>query len=198
MIAFVQAQSGHAQARLEQPEVSSAVEAGKPPPPPTWEGADYEGKGKQATGIIEILEMIHEDILKDQRKAKAEEKDSEQLYLKAKQSFQQQEGELEAIIPAAGGRKGEKQRAVGDEKSTRRGTKNELDAVVDKIQKAEPGCDFIAVNYALRASNRQIEIDGLIKAKAILQGAVFSVVDAGRELTPGDALFLQRRPRPGQ
>merc|ERR1719337_307451 len=56
--------------KQKQPE----LDAGKAPPPPpkTWE-APYGGKTEESTGIIAILEMIHEDINKDKAKAKSEE-----------------------------------------------------------------------------------------------------------------------------
>ena len=41
------------------------------------------------------------------------------------------------------------------------------------LTKTEPRCDFIAVNFETRLKNRQIEMDGLNQAKAVLQGASF-------------------------
>jgi len=187
------------QVGVRQPEVSAAVVAGQAPPPPpaTWEGP-YKGKIGESTGILSILAMIQEDILKDQRKAKAEEDEALQQYNKAHALFVLQEGQILDSISTYKGRKGTKETGISDEKGTRKTTKDQLDAVVGKIKKAEPGCDFAAINYSVRASNRQIEIDGLLKAKAILQGAVFSEIDDNRPLKPGDALLLQRRHRVGQ
>jgi len=177
-----------AQAKGMQP----MVEAGKAPPPPpaTWEG-NYMGKTVEAKGIIAILDMIHDDIMKDARKAKAEEADALAEYNKAHELFTQQDGQLSDQISELNGQKGTKEQAVIEAKESRRTTKDRLDAVLQKIKSAEPGCDYAAINYRVRASNRQIEIDGLIKAKAILNGAMFSTVDESRPLRPGDAL-LQR------
>merc|ERR1719446_1612430 len=50
-----------------------------PPPPATWE-APYGGKTGESQGIVAILEMIHEDILKDQTKSKADEDKAEQTF----------------------------------------------------------------------------------------------------------------------
>ena len=44
-----------------------------------------------------------------------------------------------------------------------------LTDTVKVIESKRPGCNFITVNFQLRKSNRQIEIDGLLKAKTILQ-----------------------------
>jgi hypothetical protein len=62
-----------------------------------------------------------------------------------------------------------------------------------KIQDINPNCEYFEVNYPMRTKNRQVEIDGLTKAKAILLGGVFDEgPDPNREIKPGDA-FLQRR-----
>merc|ERR1719454_470439 len=77
-----------------------------------------------------------------------------------------------------------------------RGTaKGKLDTVLDKIESINPNCEYFEVNYPMRTTNRQLEVDGLNKAKAILQGGVFTEgPDPSREIKPGDAAaFLQRQ-----
>jgi len=41
------------------------------------------------------------------------------------------------------------------------------------MKDAEPSCDDFTINFPWHSEDRRIEIDGLIKAKAILQGAKF-------------------------
>jgi hypothetical protein len=73
--------------------------------------------------------------------------------------------------------------------------KEEIKALLESMADAAKGCDYFLVNYEVRRKNRQIELDGLNNAKAILQGAVFGTpADESRELKPGDAL-LQKRGR---
>merc|ERR1719382_592223 len=67
-----------AQKRQAAPFESQAGEA-PPPPPPTWDGG-YGGKTDEAAGISAILGLVHEDILKDIDKAKADEADALALY----------------------------------------------------------------------------------------------------------------------
>merc|ERR1719443_2000732 len=51
----------------------SGMKAGEapPPPPPTFEGG-YGGKTGESQGIIAIMDMVREDILKDRADAKAD------------------------------------------------------------------------------------------------------------------------------
>merc|ERR1719316_453783 len=53
-------------------------------------------------------------------------------------------------------------------------SKKELDTALEAITSAEPGCNFIGLNFEVRTKNRQLEIDGLLKAKTILQGGSFA------------------------
>jgi hypothetical protein len=51
--------------------------------------------------------------------------------------------------------------------------KGEWDEVMKTMKDISPNCEYYAVNYKMRVSNRQIELDGLEKAKAILSGGSF-------------------------
>ena len=90
------------------------------------------------------------------------------------------------------GDKASKESEAVETASDRRSKGDELKVVMKKIKDAEPGCDYFTINYPVRSKNRQIEVDGLHKAKAILAGGEFAAPeDTTRELKPGDA-FLQR------
>jgi len=173
-----------------------AVAAGKAPPPPptTWE-APYGGQTEESTGIVAILEMIVEDIQKDIADADKEEAEAIALYDKTVKALTTEKQGLQKQISEWEGIKADKAESVitkGKEKSTK---KKQLGAVMKKMADAEPGCDFALINYAERAKNRQTEIDGLLKAKAILSGGKFDgLPDPNREIKPGDA-FLQSSPR---
>merc|ERR550537_1710964 len=151
-----------------------------PPPPPTFD-APYGGKTDEATGIVAILEMIAQDIQKDIQHAQAAEDKSQQEFDDFKAKSEQQISNLKSDISNLDDSKGKKEKAVSDDTESRTAASNELNAVMKLINDQRPGCDFFEVNYPNRLKNRQIEIDGLNKAKAILQGAEFS------------SAFLQRR-----
>jgi len=164
-----------------------------PPPPSTWEGG-YGGKTGESTGIMGILDMIKADIDKDRAAAKSEELKAVQAYNDAHDSFLIQEAALKKAIGELEGTIGSKMGKVDDTEKERLNSKNSLDAVMKKISNADPGCNFLLVNYPMRLKNRNTEIDGLLKAKAILQGAAFTPPeDASREIKPGDALLQRLR-----
>jgi hypothetical protein len=169
------------------------VQAGEapPPPPPTFEGG-YGGKTGESQGIVSIMEMVYEDIISDQKKAKAGEDDAQAAFDKFEKDSNAEIKSLTKQIEGLNGVVGKKQTEHGNTKDQRGTKKGELNAVIAKMADIAPNCEYFAVNYKLRATNRAVELDGLLKAKAILNGGTFSKgPDPNRAIKPGDA-FLQR------
>ena len=71
-------------------------------------------------------------------------------------------------------KKAKAETAISEEETKKQDAKKALDSTMESIKEAEPGCNFITVNFESRIKNRQLEIDGLLKAKSILQGAAYS------------------------
>merc|ERR1719336_1229308 len=177
------------QKAVKQPFKSEAGKA-PPPPPTTWE-SPYQGKTDESTGIIAILGMIKEDIDKDLEKATTAEKEAVALFEETTGELKDNIQKAETLITELKKTEGEKRQEVQEQTDDRSKTHELLQATVSKIKDAEPGCDYFTINFPLRSKDRQIEIDGLIKAKAILQGAKFDEgPDPSREIKPGDA-FVQ-------
>jgi len=176
---------------MQKKKMEPVVAGEAPPPPPsTWE-APYGGKTGESQGIVAILEMIHDDIIKDQTKAKADEDKAEETFQAFKSNSESQVSTLESANTDLEDTKGQKEDDISTAKEQRGSKHDELNAVIEKINDAAPSCVYNTINYPVRLENRQIEIDGLIKAKAILQGGEFPEDNSGREIKPGDA-FLQR------
>jgi len=170
------ADNGLMLAQKKQRKQAPAAGEAPPPPPATWDTAEYGGKTGESQGILSILDMIKEDIKKDLDKATTAEDEAIAAYDELKSDLETQITDLESAISDLEGTKGEKEGEVQTAIEERATKKDELKAILQKIKDYEAGCDFILVNFELRTSNRQIELDGLDKAKAILSGAEFSEV----------------------
>merc|ERR1719352_594735 len=178
--------------KATQPVEGMAAGDAPPPPPPTWEGG-YGGKTGESQGIVAIMEMVHEDIKKDRADAKADEDAAESEYQDFKKDSEDKMKSLKDEQEATEKRMGKAETDKTNTEKSRGTKKGELDNLLEKIEKINPNCEYYEVNYPMRTKNRQIEIDGLNKAKAILEGGVFSEApDPNREIKPGDA-FLQKR-----
>jgi len=178
-----------------QPEVAEAIKAGQAPPPPpsTWD-KPYGGKTQVSMGVISSLEIIEDDIQKDITTAKEAEKAAVKEYTEFKEESLALIKKLGVAISELESTISDKQGDVSDNKKERLSKQKSLEASMKTIADANPGCEYLTVAYPTKLKNRQIEIDGLRKAKGILQGAKFDEgPDANRELKPGDALFLQTK-----
>lgn len=136
--------------------------------PKTW-GGDYGGAQKEQTGIVGILDLIKQDMEKDQKSAKTAEDNSQKEHDKFVKESEGSIKELEGAINKLESSKSSKEKDITAKKGTKDNKKGSLDTVVEKMKKAAPGCDFLLVNFKVRAANRKLEISGLKKAKGILE-----------------------------
>jgi len=166
-----------------------------PPPPKTWSEPGYGGRTTESDGIIMILTMIKDDILKDKAASEKAEEKAEALYTETTEALSKEKAALNEQIDEMMISKGEKVDTIESTRSERSIKKDELDVLLEKIKAVQPGCDFFQVNYLVRKKSRLIELDGLLKAKAILEGARFDEEDPDREMKPGDAALLVRARR---
>jgi len=159
-----------------------------PPPPPTWD-APYGGAKGESTGIQAILSMILEDVEADIAKAKKAEEDAIAEYEKFVEDTKESIAANNKAIEDMKGEIATCEENVATAMEERNTAKGSLDAVMEEIKAAQPGCEFMTINFEVRKTNRQMEIDGLLKAKAILQGGSFDAgPDPNREIKPGDSL----------
>jgi hypothetical protein len=145
------------------------------PPPSTFGDEGYGGAKGEQQGIVMIMEMVRDDIIKDQAKAKKEEDEAAAAHTKFIE-------DCDATITARGeskatleGEMASDESAMTDEEKTRTSNQEELKSTLAFLKDIAPGCDFIAINFNTRLTNRQAEMDGLKKAKAILNGADFGL-----------------------
>lgn len=139
-----------------------------PPPPQTWGGA-YGGAKTESNGIISILDLLKKDVEKDQAAGKAAEESAQKDHEKFVKESESSVKNLQSAINELQMSKGKKEKDIQSKKATSGTKKGSLDSVLDKMKKAAPSCDFLLVNFKVRAANRKLEIDGLNNAKTILK-----------------------------
>lgn len=155
-------------------------------PPDVWENnaPGYMGKAEESDTILYMMEQIQTDIGGDMHRKKAIEDAAIASYEKF---LHDSETMREALVTDKSTLEGNFATQVGLQKTTENG-RDALQAVMNSewktIRELEPGCAYYTINYKMRIENRQIEVDGLNKAKTYLQGGAF---EENRELTVGDA-----------
>jgi len=161
------------QSAKQAPQFQVDAGAAPPPPPATWDtGAEYGGAGEQK-GIVGILELVMDDMKKDIKAAVDDEAQAVKDFDKAKADLEGEVKACDTTIDAYTKDKAAKEKTLAEKSKERTTKKTELESQMDLYNGYKPGCDFLLVNFDTRTKARQIEIDGLKKAKAILKGAKF-------------------------
>jgi hypothetical protein len=138
------------------------------PPPSTWD-TPYGGKKGETVGVVSTLELIEEDIQKDITKAEKDEKESEIEFQEFKQETKESIEAKEKQNIKWEGEIGDLETDTADKQGENSKSHSMMTETIASIETKRPGCNFITVNFQMRKSNRQIEIDGLLKAKTILK-----------------------------
>merc|ERR1719163_606875 len=129
--------------KSKQP-VDTAGEA-PPPPPPTWE-APYGGKTGESQGILAIMEMVHEDIVKDRKDAQEDEDKAQEEYDHFKEDSEEHMKDLKDEKERTEDDMGKAEEDKNNEEEQRATNKGELDALLDKIADINPNCEYFEVN----------------------------------------------------
>jgi len=147
----------------------------KPPPPPEAPGA-YKKKSEESGGVIAMIDLLVKDLDKEMTVAKAEEKDAQEDYEQMMKDSAEKRAEDSKNL-------GDKEAALADnqaslEKDTeaKGSATKELGATVQYIQSLHNECDWLLQYFDVRKEARTSEIDALGKAKAVLSGADYSLV----------------------
>jgi predicted nucleic acid-binding Zn-ribbon protein len=146
-----------------------------PPPPPEAVGA-YKKKGEESTGVIAMMDMLIAEVDKEMQEFETDEKNAQEEY----EGFMQDSADKRALDMAS----------IADKSSAKADTEAELEhangdknsktsdamAKAEEIAALHQECDWLVENFEARKAARAGEIDSLKKAKAVLSGADFSLV----------------------
>merc|ERR1719247_2913070 len=143
-----------------------------PPPPETW-GA-YKTKSGKSNGALALLNRLSKDLQDGITDAEHDEKTSQKDYeTLMSDSSTSRAQKAESIT--------EKEAAKADldlktENASERKTALEADLlnIKDYLSKLHAQCDFLVENYDVRKTAREMELESLANAKAVLSGADFS------------------------
>jgi len=149
--------------------------AAAPPPAPEANLA-YKTSGNESGGVINMIDLLVADLDKDNQIMQVDEKDSQKDY--------------ETFMGDASAKRALDAKAITDNESAKAETETDLQAnkdskgskTMEAMQTAKylsglhGECDWLLQNFDARKAARSGEIDALGKAKAVLSGADFSLV----------------------
>merc|ERR1719265_3103023 len=145
-----------------------------PPPPETW-GA-YAKKSEESTGVITMIDMLIKDLDKEMTTAETEEKLAQADYEEfMKDSAEKRAADAKSLAEKEGAL-AEANVALEESKASKASTEKELEATLAYIKSLHLECDWLLKFFDARKEARATEVDALGKAKAVLSGADYSLV----------------------
>jgi len=151
-----------------------------PPPPPAAPGA-YKKKSGESGGVIAMIDLLVKDLDKEMTVAKTEEKDSQADYETMMSDSAAKRADDSKTLADKQGTLADLQASLETSTENKASTTKELGATQMYIQSLHAECDWLLKYFDVRAEARASEIDALGKAKAVLSGADFSLVQTGSQ-----------------
>jgi septal ring factor EnvC (AmiA/AmiB activator) len=153
----------------------SAVQSGAAPPPPPEANLAYQKKGEESSGVIRLIDMIINDVEKENQVMDLEEKDAQ--------------GDYEKFMKDSADKRAEDSKSMTDKEAALADTEEQLvndnEALKNKrtdlmntdktLSDLHADCDWLLKYYDARKEARTGEIDAMGKAKDVLNGADYSL-----------------------
>jgi septal ring factor EnvC (AmiA/AmiB activator) len=140
-------------------------------------GASQPGAmGQESNGVIQMIDILIKDLDKEMTVAETEEKDAQEDYEQMmKDSAEKRAGDSKALENKEAAKADMEESLQKNHESTKAATK-ELGATEQYIMTLHADCDWLLKYFDVRMEARASETDALEKAKAVLNGADYSLV----------------------
>jgi len=146
-----------------------------PPPPPEAPGA-YKKKGEESGGVIAMIDSIIAELDKEMTEAETEEKLAQEEYEELMSDSSEKRATDSKSLADKGALKADTGDELVKEQDEHKSTVKELMATEEYISQLHAECDWLIQYFDVRKEARTGEVDALGKAKAVLSGADFSLV----------------------
>jgi len=152
-----------------------ASNIGAPPPPPETFGP-YTKKTEESTGVIAMIDLLVKDLDKELQEAEVMEEDAQKEYEEMMAESATKRADDSKAVSDKTALKASEEEALMTEQETKAARENELMETLEYIHALHGDCDWLLKYYDARAEARAGEIDALGKAKAVLSGADYSLL----------------------
>jgi len=146
-----------------------------PPPPPETFGP-YTKKTEESTGVIAMIDLLVKDLDKELQEAAVMEEDAQKEYEEMMAESATKRADDSKAVSDKTALKASEEEALMAEQEAKAATEKELMETLEYIHALHGECDWLLKYYDARAEARAGEIDALGKAKAVLSGADYSLL----------------------
>lgn len=147
-------------------------------PPETW-GA-YASKSQENTGVMQMIDLLIKDLDKEMTEAETEEKDAQADYEQLMADSAAKRTADSQSVNEKNSAKADATAALESHTDDKNAGAKELMATSKYIASLHADCDWLLKYFDARREARSSEVDSLKRAKAVLSGADFSLLQATR------------------
>merc|ERR1711933_99432 len=144
------------------------------PPPETWDA--YATKSEESTGVIAMIDLLIKDLDKEMTEAETEEKEAQADYVIMMRESAEKRTTDTTSLTEKSSTKADIEAELQAHKDEKTSAAKELMALLKYISSLHAECDWLLQYFDVRKEARAGEIDSLVKAKAVLSGADYSLV----------------------
>jgi len=150
---------------------------GLPAPPPVL--LSYQTKKEDSGGVLAMMDLLIADLDKEITEMNLEEKDSQEDYeMTMKKASEKRSTDAKAMNEKEGA-KAELEAELQASKDAKKADETVLAETNGYMADLHSDCDWLLENFETRKEARANEIDALKKAKDVLNGADYSLVQTG-------------------
>jgi chromosome segregation ATPase len=140
------------------------------------EKPSYEKKGEESQGALQMMDLLVKDLDKEMTVGTAEEKDAQADYEKLMEESAQKRADDSKTLEDKTSNKADTEAAHQGHTDDHESASTELMDTNKYISTLHGDCDWLVENFEARKEARAGEVDALGKAKAVLSGADFSLL----------------------
>merc|ERR1740130_1536128 len=155
----------------------TAFMEGAPAPPPETFGA-YAKKDGESGGVLAMIDMMIADLDKEIQEVEVEEKENQREYEELIADSAEKRARDSKSIADKEGAKADMAATLLKDTENKQATTKEAMGKHEYLGDVHADCDFLLQNFETRKSARAGERDALTKAKAVLSGADYSLIQS--------------------
>jgi len=174
---FVQAAPQLVQVAAHSRSKRGGADAAPPPPPETF-GA-YSKKGEENAGVVSMIDLLVGDLDKEMTEATVSEKDAQADYEQLMSDAGDKRSADTKALTEKTASKAQGEEALQNEEGNKKDLSVQLMETVQIINNLHSECDWLLTYFDVRKAARTEEIESLDKAKAVLSGADYSLLQIG-------------------
>merc|ERR1719395_152369 len=150
------------------------------PPPPPESFSAYAKKTEESNGVMAMMDLLVKDLDKEMTVATATEKDAQADYETLMKESAEKRAEDSKSLEDKEAALAELQSLLESHTEAKAADEKELAGTLEVIASLHAECDWLLKYFDVRKDARASEIDALGRAKAVLSGADYSLLQTSK------------------